>query len=156
MKSNQALIQPSSNEARTPSFHRFTPRSLVAGALALAASIVVTLASAGELDPAPTALPGGTRSSRDQVRAERVDAQHKGEVVNSETGQSARETNPKRYPPVAKPQGKTRQQVKSETSAAIRTGEMTDAESGKKLNELNPKRYEKARQAEGTPASASR
>lgn len=156
MKSNQALIRPSSNEARTPSFHRFTPRGLVVCALALAASTLIPLAYAGEVDPAPTALPGAARSTREQVRSERTEAQRKGETANGETGQTAREANPKRYPAVARPEGKTRQQVKAETSAAMRTGDMTDAESGRKLNELNPKRYEKARQAEGMPASAGR
>lgn len=135
---------------------RLHPLGLLLGTFALALASLATITYAGEVDPEPAARPGATRSSREQVRADRVEAQRKGEAVTGETGQTAREANPKRYPAVAKPEGKTRQQVKADIAAAIRTGDMTDAESGKKLNELHPKRYEKARQAEGTPASASR
>jgi len=151
-----AARQISTSGQRPQAARRSVSLSPLCAALGLVLFSLSPVALAGELDREPAPVSGAMPSTREQVRAERVDAQRRGESVTSETGQTAREANPKRYPPVAKPQGKTRQQVKAETSAAIRTGEMTDAESGKKLNELNPKRYEKARQAEGPPASASR
>ena len=120
--------------------------NLLLGSLALAAATLAPLAQAGELDPAPA---GGTAASRAEVRAERAAAVRNGDVVNAETGQTAREANPKRYPQPAKAAAdtKTRQQVRAETVQAIRSGDVVDAESGKKLNELNPKRYAKPAQS---------
>ncbi|HMX09628.1 MAG TPA: hypothetical protein PKE61_01830 [Burkholderiaceae bacterium] len=124
--------------------------NVLLGSLALAAATLAPLAQANELDPAPA---GGTAASRAEVRAERAAALRNGDVVvNAETGQTAREVNPKRYPQPAKADTKSRQDVRAETVAAIRSGDVIDAESGKKLNELNPKRYAKAKAA---PASAS-
>jgi len=128
--------------------------NLLLGSLALAAATLAPLAQAGELDPAPT---GGTAASRAEVRAERATAVRNGDVVvNAETGQTAREANPKRYPQPAKAAAdtKTRQQVRAETVTAIRSGDVIDAESGKKLNELNPKRYAKAKAAAASASDA--
>lgn len=127
--------------------------NLLLGSLALTAATLAPLAHAGELDPAPV---GGTAASRAEVRAERAAAVRNGDIANSETGLTARETNPKRYPkPVqASADAKTRQQVRAETVDAIRSGDVIDAESGKKLNELNPKRYAKAK-AKAAATSAS-
>lgn len=126
--------------------------NLLLGSLALAAASLSPLAQASELDAAPA---GGTAASRADVRAERAAAVRNGDViVNAETGQTAREVNPKRYPkPVqASADAKTRQQVRAETVDAIRSGDVVDAESGKKLNELNPKRYPKAAQTRASDA----
>jgi hypothetical protein len=128
--------------------------NLLFGSLALAAATLAPLAHAGELDAAPA---GGTAASRADVRAERAAAVRNGDVVvNAETGQTAREANPKRYPqPVqASADAKSRQQVRAETVAAIRSGDVVDAESGKKLNELNPKRYAKAKAAATSASDA--
>lgn len=123
--------------------------NLLLGTLTLAAAAQAPLAQAGELDPAPA---GGTAASRAEVRADRAAAVRNGDVVvNAETGLTAREANPKRYPQAAKTETKSRQQVRAETVSAIRSGDVIDAESGKKLNELNPKRYA----AKAAPAAAS-
>jgi lipoprotein-anchoring transpeptidase ErfK/SrfK len=125
--------------------------NLLLGSLALAAATLAPLAQAGELDPP---LVGGTAASRAEVRAERAAAVRNGDiVVNAETGQTAREANPKRYPQPAKAETKSRQQVRTETVQAIRSGDVIDTESGKKLNELYPKRYAKAASA---PASSAK
>lgn len=124
--------------------------NLLLGSLALAAATLAPLAQAGELDPAPV---GGTAASRAEVRAERDAAVRNGTiVVNTETGQTAREANPKRYPQPAKTDTKSRQDVRAETVQAIRSGDVIDAETGKKLNELNPKRYAKGPQARASDA----
>jgi len=125
--------------------------NLLLGSLALAAATLAPVAHAGELDPAPT---GGTAASRAEVRAERDAAVRNGDVVNAETGHTAREANPARYPKPAKVETKSRQQVRAETIDAIRTGDVIDAESGKKLNELNPKRYAKAKAVQASASSA--
>jgi len=125
--------------------------NLLLGSLALAAATLAPIAHAGEVDPAPA---GGTAASRAEVRADRAAAVRNGDVVNTETGQTAREANPKRYPQAAKTETKSRQQVRAETVSAIRSGDVIDAESGKKLNELNPKRYAKAASAAAAASGA--
>lgn len=128
---------------KTPqSLRRATTWTWLIGAASLAAAVWTPVAQAGELDPAPVAQ---SVASRDAVRAERAAALRNGDVVaNAETGQTAREANPRRYPQSAPVAGKTRQQVRAETVQAIRSGDVIDAESGRKLNELNPKRYSQA------------
>jgi len=123
--------------------------NLLLGSLALAAATLAPLAQAGELDPAPS---GQSVASRAEVRADREAAVRNGTVVlSAETGQTARDANPKRYPQPAKTDTKSRQEVRAETVQAIRSGDVIDAETGKKLNELNPKHYAKAPQ----PAASS-
>lgn len=124
--------------------------NVLLGSLALATATLAPLAQASELDPAPA---GGTAASRAEVRAAREAAVRNGTVVvNAETGQTAREANPKRYPQSAPTETKSRQQVRTETVQAIRSGDVVDAETGKKLNELNPKRYPKAAQTRASDA----
>ena len=136
-----------SNRQQQAAVRRTSTLNLLLGALALGAATLAPLAQAGELDAGPVAH---STASREQVRAEWLAAQRSGDfVVNAETGQTAREANPKRYPQPAKAAAdtKTRQQVRAETVQAIRSGDVVDAESGKKLNELNPKRYAKPAQS---------
>ena len=84
-----------------------------------------------------------TPKTREQVRAELLEAQRSGDIiVNSETGQTAREMFPGLYAERAVAAGKTRAEVKAELAEAIRKGDlMADGETGRKLNELFPGRY---------------
>ena len=80
------------------------------------------------------------------MRAELRTAQQNGDLIaDNESGRTAREINPNRYPKQTVVQAKTREQVKAELAEAQRTGDIVaDVESGKKLNELYPSRYPKA------------
>ena len=81
--------------------------------------------------------------SRPDVQADLATAQREGDLIaDNESGRTAREINPSRYPKQAVAQAKTREQVKAELAEAQRTGDIiADGESGKKLNELYPSRY---------------
>ncbi|MGA0571236.1 DUF4148 domain-containing protein [Variovorax sp. VNK109] len=82
--------------------------------------------------------------TREQVRAELVQAQKRGEMLASgESGLTLKQINPAAYPVTASTQApKTREQVRAELDRAIQTGEMLAAgESGAKLNELVSRRY---------------
>ncbi|CAN7659262.1 DUF4148 domain-containing protein [Acidovorax sp. LjRoot129] len=82
--------------------------------------------------------------TREQVRAELVQAQQSGEMLASgESGLTLKQINPTAYPVSALTQApKTREQVRAELDRAIQTGEMLAAgESGVKLNELMSRRY---------------
>ena len=80
------------------------------------------------------------------MRAELRAAERNGDLIaDNESGRTAREINPGRYPKQAVTQAKTREQVKAELAEAVRKGDViADGESGKKLNELYPSRYPKA------------
>ncbi len=62
--------------------------------------------------------------TREQVRAELIEAQRTGDIVaNSESDKKLNELYPSRYPAKAVTQGKTRAQVLAELAEAQRTGE---------------------------------
>jgi hypothetical protein len=77
-------------------------------------------------------------------------------VVSAETGQTARDLAPQRYPHAADVIVKTRREVRAETINAIRSGDVIDTETGLKLNQLYPTRYHhvQAVQATGQIAAA--
>lgn len=81
--------------------------------------------------------------TRDQVRAELLEAQRTGDIVaDGESGKNLNELYPSQYPAKAVVQGKTRAQVLAELVEAQRTGDMVaNGNSGKKLNELYPSQY---------------
>lgn len=134
--------------ARLNTARRATALNLLLGTLALTAAALAPTVQAGELDPAPAGL---SVASREQVRAEWADAQRNGElIVASETGQTARDLAPQRYPHPATVVTKTRREVRSETINAIRSGDVIDTETGLKLNQLYPTRY---RHSTTTPAA---
>lgn len=109
--------------------------------LALAALV------AGNAFAADAAAP----KTREQVRAELIEAQRTGDIVaDSESGKKLNELYPSRYPAQAATQGKTRAQVLAELVEAQRTGDIVaQGESGKKLNELYPSRYPTQAAAQG-------
>lgn len=140
--------------ARLNTTRRATTLNLLIGSLALAAAALAPVAQAGELDPAPTGL---SVASREDVRAEWLAAQRAGDlIVSTETGQTARDLAPQRYPHTPAVAVKTRREVRAETISAIRSGEVIDTETGKKLNQLYPTRYQHAQpaQAKGQIAAA--
>jgi molybdopterin biosynthesis enzyme MoaB len=77
--------------------------------------------------------------TRDQVRAELVEAQKFGDIVaNGDTGLTAREQRPDLFParPVV---SKTRSQVKAELAEAVRTGNIvTNGDTGLTARERRP------------------
>lgn len=99
------------------------------------AAIIVTLSTlaAGyanaeykvtDFNTATTATTSG--KTRDQVRAELVEAQRTGDIYASgDTGKKLNELRPDLYPTKAVAQGKTREQVLSELVQAQRSGEFT-------------------------------
>ncbi|HNB42691.1 MAG TPA: hypothetical protein PLL72_00705 [Burkholderiaceae bacterium] len=140
--------------ARLTTTRRATALNLILGSLALAAAALAPAAQAGELDAAPTGL---SVASREQVRAEWLAAQRAGDlVVSAETGQTARDLAPQRYPHAPEVAVKTRRDVRAETINAIRSGDVIDTETGLKLNQLYPTRYQHAQpaQAKGQIAAA--
>jgi len=133
---------------------RATALNLLIGSLALAAATLAPTARAGELDPEPSGL---SIASREQVRAEWLAAQRAGDlIVSAETGQTARDLAPQRYPHAAEVAGKTRSEVRAETISAIRSGDVLNLATGQKLNQLFPTRYPHAQpaQAKGQIAAA--
>ena len=103
------------------------------------ALIVLSLASA----PAFAADPHTPSKTREQVRAELIQAQRNGDMLAAgESGLTLREQNPGEYPAAQMLAGKTRAQVTAELAEALRTGDvMAGGDSGAKLNELAPQRY---------------
>ncbi|MBT3065646.1 DUF4148 domain-containing protein [Rhodoferax sp. U11-2br] len=81
--------------------------------------------------------------TRDQVRAELLEAQRTGNIqANGDSGKLLNELYPNQYPAKAVTQGKTRAQVLAELAEAQRTGDIVaDGDSGKLLNELYPSQY---------------
>ena len=74
---------------------------------------------------APTAVTTAGKT-RDQVRAELVEAQRTGNIqAVGNSGKNLNELYPNRYPAKAVAQGKTREQVLSELAQAQRSGEFT-------------------------------
>lgn len=81
--------------------------------------------------------------TRDQVRAELVEAQRTGDILaQGNSGKLLNELYPAQYPAKAVAQGKTREQVLAELVEAQRTGDiLAQGDTGKKLNELYPSQY---------------
>ena len=75
-------------------------------------------------DTTPAVTTAG--KTRDQVRAELVEAQRTGNIqAFGNSGKNLNELYPNRYPAKAVAQGKTREQVLSELAQAQRSGEFT-------------------------------
>ena len=83
--------------------------------------------------------------TREQVRAELVEAQRSGDiVVAGESGKKLNELFPGNYPVKTATVVTSRAQVRAELREAQRTGDLVAVgESGKKLNELFPGLYPK-------------
>lgn len=81
--------------------------------------------------------------TRDQVRAELVQAQHTGDIVaQGNSGKLLNELYPNQYPAKAVAAGKTRAEVMAELEEAQRTGNIVaNGNSGKLLNEVFPGQY---------------
>ncbi len=82
--------------------------------------------------------------TREQVRAELVEAQRNGTLIaDIETGLRFNQINPDLYPRAeAVAVGKTREQVKAELAEARRNGDLiADSETGMRLNQLYPEQY---------------
>ncbi|WP_180126101.1 DUF4148 domain-containing protein [Rhodoferax sp. BLA1] len=91
--------------------------------------------------------------TRDQVRAELLEAQRTGNIqANGDSGKLLNELYPSQYPAKAVTQGKTRAQVLAELAEAQRTGDIVaDGDSGKLLNELYPNQYPAKTVTQGVP-----
>ena len=81
--------------------------------------------------------------TREQVRAELVQAQLSGDIVAAgERSIKLNELNPEKYPTKPASQGKTREQVRAELTQAQLSGDIVAVgELSLKLNELNPGKY---------------
>jgi hypothetical protein len=89
--------------------------------------------------------------TRDEVRAEYLQAQRNGDViVNGEIGLTARQLNPGLYPVQASAAGKTRADVQAELNDAVNSGAVVAvAESGQTASDLDPQRYASAQAVAG-------
>lgn len=79
--------------------------------------------------------------TREQVKAELVEAIRTGDMVDDFSGLKLNELYPDRYPAKPVQAGLTRELVKAELAEASRTGDILDDASGLKLNQLYPGRY---------------
>lgn len=81
--------------------------------------------------------------TREQVRAELLEAQRSGDIIaDGETGKKLNEVFPNAFPAKTGTGSMTREQVRAELIDAQRRGDiMVDGESGRKLNELNPMQF---------------
>jgi len=90
------------------------------------------------------------RPTRDQVRAELVDAQRRGDIpAPGELGLRPREITPDRYPAPAAVQGLTRAQVVAELKEARRNGDVEVGETGRTAFEIAPRNFARHAVAEG-------
>jgi hypothetical protein len=103
------------------------------------ALIVLSLASASAFASDPHTL----SKTREQVRAELIQAQRSGDMLAAgESSLTLREQNPGQYPAAEVAASKTRAQVTAELAEAIHTGDvMASGDFGAKLKELAPQRY---------------
>ncbi|WP_210543361.1 DUF4148 domain-containing protein [Rhodoferax sp. PAMC 29310] len=94
--------------------------------------------------------------TREQVRAELVQAQRTGDLLAvGDRAQKLNELNPAQYPAKSETTGNTREQVKAELAEAQRTGDILATDnSGKKLNEINPSQYPAKEVAQNTTRAA--
>jgi predicted RNase H-like HicB family nuclease len=86
--------------------------------------------------------------TREQVRAELVEAQRTGNLIaDSETGLRFNQLYPSLYPQATVAAvGKTRDEVKAELAEAQRNGDLiADSETGQRLNQLYPEQYAASR-----------
>ena len=81
--------------------------------------------------------------TREQVRAELVQAQLSGDIVaDGERGLKLNELHPGNYPTKPASQGKTREQVRAELTQAQVSGDiMAGSDRGKMLNDVTPGKY---------------
>lgn len=79
--------------------------------------------------------------TREQVRAEFLEAQRTGDIMDYTFDKKLNELYPGRYPAKAAVQGKTREQVRAEFLDAQRTGDIMNYVFDMKLSELYPSRY---------------
>jgi hypothetical protein len=98
----------------------------------------------------PPALPG---ASRDTVRTELADARARGDLVHGESGLSAYELAPHRFPARPTSFARSRDDVRAELAEARVLGDLIAGESGLTQAELFPHRYAAAR-AEHAAAKA--
>ena len=89
--------------------------------------------------------------TRDQVRAELLQAQRTGDILaQGDSGKLLNELYPSQDPAKVVAQGKTREQVQAELVEAQRTGNiMAQGNSGKLLNEVYPSQYPAKAVAQG-------
>jgi hypothetical protein len=106
---------------------------------------VSSLNPSGDIHPAEHAASTLTRA---QVKAEYAQAVADGSLEVGDTGQTAAQINPSRYPHATMP-GLTREQVRHELAIAQRDGDIPIGETGVTPAELNPSRYAKARASDG-------
>ncbi|AOF86216.1 putative peptidoglycan binding domain protein [Hydrogenophaga sp. RAC07] len=85
-----------------------------------------------------------TAKTREQVRAELIEAQRNGDLIaDGETGLRFNQLYPNLYPQATVAVvGKTRAEVKAELAEAQRNGDLiADGETGQRLNQLYPEQY---------------
>jgi len=113
-------------------------------------SVIALALSALVAGQALAADPAAAKT-REQVRAEYIQAQRNGDViVNGEIGLTAKQLNPDLYPAQASAQGKSRADVQAELREAVRTGAVVAvAESGQTRSDLDPQRYASANTVAG-------
>ena len=104
---------------------------------------VLSLALAALVAGNAFAADASAPKTRDQVRAELLEAQRTGNILaQGNSGKLLNELYPSQYPAKAVTQGKTRAQVLAELAEAQRTGDIVaQGHSGKLLNELYPSQY---------------
>jgi len=129
-------------------------------------SSVATYASAGNLDVVsdignrPVVVingPQGTQLTREQVKAQFLEAQKNGDLIVGENRETARELDPRLYPARAdNTPKKSREQVRAEFTAAQQAGDLVIGENGETARELNPNAYPARPSAVEQPAHDSK
>lgn len=102
-------------------------------------ALALTTASAGMAFAADASAP----KTRDQVRAELMEAQRNGTLIaDGQTGATSRDLNPGRYSAMPATSMKTRAEVQAELRDAWARGELVaDGQTGATYRDLNPGRY---------------
>jgi hypothetical protein len=90
--------------------------------------------------PAHPARPVPVGKTREEVRAELVEAKRVADHPILENGQTPKQLNPSAHPVRSTAEGKTRAAVTSELAKAIRLGEFPLTESGITPREMGPHR----------------
>ncbi len=85
--------------------------------------------------------PAFAQLTREQVKAEFLEAVRTGDIAPGERSARLNELYPNRYPAKQVKSTITREQVKAELAEAVRTGDIAPGERSLKLNELYPNRY---------------
>jgi len=116
---------------------------MISSRIAAAVLALTTLGAAH----AQSASPGPTR---DQVRAELLDAQRRGDLpAPGELGLKPREITPDRFAASPAVQGLTRAQVVAELQEARRNGDVEVGESGRTAFEIAPRNFPERAVAQG-------